>query len=163
MPGEWTEVLERCLRRVSAWRIPPNCTYYDWMEEMRAQGAAAGWQAVCEFDATREILREAFVYQRIMAGLLTRYRQDWAVALHCIAWDEANDLPTAEMLPYTDLYTALALLGEGDRGLLTQLFWKRETEAEIARARHVSQQAVSKRKRTVLKTLRIYLDPEQEM
>jgi DNA-directed RNA polymerase specialized sigma24 family protein len=162
MPEEWTQVLERCLRRVSVWRIPPNCTYYDWMEEMRAQGAAVGWQALCEFDPAREIPRDAFVYQRIMAGLLTRYRQDWTVALHCTSWEEANPLPTVETLPDMDLYAALALLGEGDRGLLTQLFWQRETEAEIARTRHISQQAVSKRKRTVLKMLRHYLESEQE-
>ena len=158
MPEEWNEVLERCLRRAGAWRQPPNCNFQDWMEEMRAQGAAAGWQAVCEFDSTREVPREAFLYQRIMAALLGRYRQDWAVGLHCIAWEEANRMATEEPLPYIDLYAALALLEEEDRCLLTQLYWQRETEAEVARDRSISQQAVSKRKLLLLKRLRSYLD-----
>ncbi len=162
MSTEWTAILERCLRRVSFWHIPPNCNFYDWMEEMRAQGAAIGWQAVVEFDTSRGIPRDAFLYQRIMAGLLARYRQDWAVAVHCIAWEDANNLAIKERLPDIDLYVALSLLGEQDRGLLTQLFWKRETEAEIAQAHKVSQQAVSKRKHTVLKTLRTYLDTDKE-
>jgi hypothetical protein len=162
MSVEWTEILERCLRRVSSWRIPPNCNYHDWKEEMRAQGAAAGWEAICEFDETREVPRDAFIYQRIMAGLLARYRQDWAVGLHCIAWEETNHL-SSEMFPDVDLSVALSLLEEGDRSLMTQLFWMRETEAEIAQARKISQQAVSKRKRTVLKTLRTYLDSENNL
>ncbi len=166
MPEEWSDVLDRCLRRIRTWRVPPNCSYQDWMEEMRAQGAAAAWQAVCEFDPDRGVPLSAFLHRRVLTSLLTRYRQDWSYALHCVEWNEAlascEDSDPLLEAAHSDLYAALALLRERDRRLVTHLFWRQYTEAEIAQSSHISQQAISKRKRVVLKTLRTYLEVERE-
>ncbi len=164
MPVEWKVVLDRCLRRISVWRPPPNCNHQDWMEEMRAQGAAAAWQAVCDFDPKRGVPPSAFLRQRVLTSLLTRYRQDWSHALHCVEWEGSAPSAAPQEPPelsHVDLYAALDQLCDRDRRLLLHLYWDQHTEAEIAASRQISQQAISKRKRLLLKTLRSYMESEE--
>jgi RNA polymerase sigma factor (sigma-70 family) len=152
-------VLDSCLRRIRSWRVPPNWSAHDWFGEMSGQGAAALWQARCEYDPSRGVPLSAFERLRILAGARTRYRQEWRYALHCGSsfdteqddrWvDDAASSATARE-PLAD---ALAQIPEVDRRLIQQLFWAESTEAAVARQLGISQQAVSKRKAAVLKQL----------
>lgn len=136
--------------------MPPNYAPADWAEEMRAQGSAAACQALCDFDPERGVPLGAFVRQRVLAGARTRYRQEWAYALRVAALDA--DPERAEADPEITLCCALARLPEPDRRLIEQLFWERSTEAEIGQALGISHQAVSKRKRAILRELRAWLE-----
>src|SRR5579871_2071177 len=82
LPPNYAEVLGCCLKRLNSWRIPPNWSASDWLKEIKAIGTAAAWQAEGEFDPSRGVPVAAFLYQRILARVFTRYRQEWAYALH---------------------------------------------------------------------------------
>jgi len=149
-----------CLPRIRRWTTPPNYSATDWIEEIKALCSAAAWQGVCEFDPERGVPLSAFVYQRVMARALARYRQEWAYGLRfpCEV-DEAAALQTSEAATVPTrsndaLCMALARLGEADRRLLKQLFWEGASEADIAQEMVLSQQAVNKRKRAALLKLR---------
>ena len=79
--GQLTLVLERCFSRICCWRTPPNWSNREWIEEIKAHAIAASCRAICEYDATRGVPLEAFVYQRVIARVLTRHRQEWNYAL----------------------------------------------------------------------------------
>ena len=160
---DWTDGLDSALRRVCAWRVPPQWSLCDWFEEIKAQGAAAAWKAVCDFDPCRGVPFTAFVHQRVLRGALTRYRQEWRYALRCSCHpgDEERAKRHQDSL-YSSaalelLRHALASLPEPDRRLIEQLFWEGKTEAEIATTLGISQQAVSKRKQAMLRDLFSYL------
>jgi hypothetical protein len=78
---DWLDIWAGCLRRIHAWRVPPHWSARDWSEEMQAHCAAAAVQAVFEYDGTRGVPLGSFVRWRMMAGALTRSRQEWAYAL----------------------------------------------------------------------------------
>jgi RNA polymerase sigma factor (sigma-70 family) len=128
---------------------------------MRAHSVAAAWHAVCDYDPSRNVPLPAFIYRRVIADSLTRYRQEWSYALHSvcqadeekfergsIADDSLRPPAVRELLRY-----ALMRLTEPQRQLIGQLFWAGYTEAEVAQSLGISHQAVSKRKRAVLQLI----------
>ena len=150
-------LLNSCLSRVYAWHVPPHWSSRDWFEEMRAHSVSAAWEAVCDYDPSRNVPLAAFIYRRVIAGALTRYRQEWSYTLHsvCQADDEklerasiAADLlyPPAvrELLRY-----ALMRLTEPQRKLIGQLFWG---DTRKPKSRKVWG-SVIKRKRAVLQLI----------
>jgi RNA polymerase sigma factor (sigma-70 family) len=153
------ETRDNCLRRIRRWRTPPNYSAVDWIEEIKALCSAAAWQGVCEFDPKRGVPLSAFVYQRVMARALARYRQEWAYGARFPCEGNKAALQTSEaatVLTRSDdaLCAALSRLGEADRSLLKQLFWEESTEADLAEEMGLSQQAVNKRKQAALRNLR---------
>ena len=130
---EWAVVLNHRLGRILSWRVPPNWTARDWSEEMRAQGAAAAWQDVCDYDPTRGVPLRAFLGQRVLTSALTRYREEWRYVMRCVrdlmgdgCGEHAEDDQSDSILGCDVLYHALARLSLSDRALIEQLFWKGE-------------------------------------
>jgi RNA polymerase sigma factor (sigma-70 family) len=168
LPPHSAAVLICCLKRLNSWRIPPNWSAIDWYKEVKAVGAAAAWQAEGEFDSSRGVPVAAFLYQRILARVFTRYRQEWAYALHLAHQidKELNELAIqAEALLSPEsihesesVRGALDSLSSLDRQLVVLLFWQEHTENQIARSLGISQSAVSKRKRAILGKLRNRLE-----
>jgi DNA-directed RNA polymerase specialized sigma24 family protein len=127
---------------------------------MQALGAAAAWQARCEYDPARGVPLDAFIHQRVMSCARTRCRQEWSYVLHCgcgVAAEDAENR-SEDALPASPAQEALrgslARLSEPDRWLIERLFWDGWTEARVAEKLGVSQPAVSKRKRAILLGLR---------
>src|SRR5215467_12312414 len=79
------------LRRIRSWRVPPNWSRHDWMEELKAVGTAAACQAVYEFDPARGIPLAGFGYCRMISRCLARYRKEWTYARHLTAYDSGED------------------------------------------------------------------------
>ena len=129
-----------------------------------AEVASSSWQAMCNFDPPRGIPLSTFVYQRVMASALTRYRREWAYAVRCVSQsgeEGYGDRVGDSIYPravHEQLRRSLARLSPTDKWLIEQLFWEGRTEAEVAEALGISQQAVSKRKRSILQGLRCWLD-----
>jgi RNA polymerase sigma factor (sigma-70 family) len=144
--------------------VPRNWSVRGWFEEIRAHSNAALWQALCDFDPSRGVPLEAFIYQRVIASAFTRYRQEWIYVLKCVSVPDekdnyrnitANSLHSIAL--YESLRPALARLSEVNRWLIEQMFWERCTEAEIAQKLGISRPAVNKRKRAILRDLRSWL------
>jgi len=166
-----TPVLDQCLRRIRRWRVPPNWTPADWAREMKAESAGAFWSACRDFDPSRRVPTcrdfdpsrrvpfEAFARQRILGAALTRYRREWGFALHCGGDDER---PRPREAPDTVACSdrahlvreVLARLTSSELTLIDALFWSGETERVVAGRLSLTQQAVSKRKRVLLRTLK---------
>jgi len=64
-------------RPVRSWRVQPNWLPSDWFEEIEATQAIAAWQVSCTYDPSSGLPCEVFVYQKVMARVLARYRQEW--------------------------------------------------------------------------------------
>jgi DNA-directed RNA polymerase specialized sigma subunit len=115
---------------------------------------------------------EAFVYQRVIARVLTRHRQEWNYALRFASNNDSEkdedidssssrnrsdavDLTQSENQGaiYDELKRAIASLSESNRWLITQLFWNEQTEVDIAHALGIGRRAVNKRKHTILRWL----------
>jgi DNA-directed RNA polymerase specialized sigma24 family protein len=171
-------LLQACVRRVRSWRVPPNWSPLDWFEEVEGIEAIAAWQAECKYDATSGIQFAAFIYQRIMACALTRYRQEWIYALHFVSGENGGNMslcgdsggsPPAppvscpDCLPaHEELRELVATLAEPDRELITLLFWEGNTEAQIALKLRINQSTVSRRKAAVCKRLFGLLNAEKK-
>ena len=157
---EWC-VISKCLRRIRRWRVPPRWTDQDWREEMEAEATAAALQAKRDFNPIRGVPWEAFLYLRIIRSALARHRREWMFAMRRVsitAWDECEmieggSLPSREAT-HELLQDALGRLSAADARLIEDLFWEGKTEAGLGEALGISQQAVSKRKRSILKTLK---------
>jgi DNA-directed RNA polymerase specialized sigma24 family protein len=182
VPLNRTLVLDRCLKRIRSWRVPPNWSPLDWLEEARAISAAAACQAEIDFDSSRGVPIGAFIYQRALAGAFTRYRQEWAYARHCLpdraaasalgqSEEEADPLPPRTecwvafsvasldpVLAGDALDGALGCLSAIERELLLLLFWSDQTESQIACSLGISQPAVNKRKHAIFRQLRLWFD-----
>ena len=180
MDGQWStkernwglgcaDEVESCLQRICSWRVPPNWSPTDWLEEIRAVAIGEAWKAECEFDFTRGVSLAAFVHSRMLARVLTRYRQEWSYGLHCPRRVvEDGDFPeersTGQVaVAHLDLasqgfWEMVTLLDAKPRRLVIQLFCEGRTEAEIARELGLSQRAVSKRKQAALGALRQCLE-----
>jgi RNA polymerase sigma factor (sigma-70 family) len=173
-----TRLFQACIKRVRSWRVPPNWSRFDWFEEVESVEAIAAWQADCDYDASRGIQFAAFIYQRIMARALARYRQEWTYALHFVPEDGDGDMsirrdsvestPAASasnfssVLAYEELRELVAALAEPDRELIALLFWEGNTEAQIARKLKINQSTVSRRKTAVFERLSGLLNAEEE-
>lgn len=124
--------------------------------------AAACCQAELDYDFERGVPRSAFLYQRALTCAWTRYRQEWAYALRFVqengtGGDEAATPRTSlpKVCPPDDsLRCALLELPFADQRLVRQLFWNSVSEDKVARNLKITQQAVSKRKRKIIRKLR---------
>ena len=150
---ECTRAVEVSLRAIDRWRVPPNWSQCDWREEARAQANLAALEADREYDASRGVPLGAYLHQRVMGSVLTRYRQEWRFARR---YTRAEACPAPAALPANDgerleeLAVALGELPQRDLWLVGRIFRDGRTEAQVARELGVSQPAVSKRKQTVL-------------
>jgi DNA-directed RNA polymerase specialized sigma24 family protein len=157
-------VSDSCLRRIFRWRVPPNWSVFDWRNEMRAEAACAAWQAVCDYDPSLGVPFSAFAHQRVLTGTLTRCRQEWAYALRLAPeYDpessDSRQLDSAASAAFDACPGhTLACLSKSDRWLVGQLFLRDRTETDIAAQIGITQQAISKRKRAIVKQLRRYID-----
>jgi hypothetical protein len=70
-------IIARCLRRVGTWRLPPNWSAPDWLEEVKEVLGVAALEAEADFDSARGVPFGAFLFHRGLARVLTRYRQEW--------------------------------------------------------------------------------------
>lgn len=155
-----------CVRKAGRWRVPPNWTSGEWMKEMMALGLAAGHEAACQFDPSRGAAAPAFFSTRIMGRLLTRYRQEWSFATRVTNWSQEPEQATlASREPFTSGYypnhttdtgliDAVNQLDETERWLMVQIFWRDRDQSDVARELGVSQPAVSRRYRNVVRKLR---------
>jgi RNA polymerase sigma factor (sigma-70 family) len=127
---------------------------------MRAHGASALWQAICDYDSSRGIPFSAYARQRVLSSALTRYRQEWAYAFRCGLNPRADGDTTdarrqiKSSADSESVHEALMRLSSSAVWLLEQVFWEERTEAEIAHQVGITQQAVSKRKTAILRDLR---------
>jgi RNA polymerase sigma factor (sigma-70 family) len=121
-------------------------------------------QAIRDYEPARQVPLGAYVRMRIMASLLTRYRKEWAYAAR-LAPDPQSVDPVDETgqwhsaLIHEDLNWALRQLTDAERQLLERIFWRQETEAEIARKMGLTQQAISRRKRYLLAAISRLIEP----
>ncbi len=168
IPGigeEATNGLTAGLRSAGSWRVPPNWSALDWRDELYLVGLAAAWQAEQEHDPLCGVPVGGFVFVRVKARALTRYRQEWQYALRVAsaATEMIETFAGADMTghpagaAFEALDRAMGLLPEMERWLLNQLFWQHRTEVGIAAELHISQPAVNKRKRLALLHLRAVL------
>jgi RNA polymerase sigma factor (sigma-70 family) len=152
--------------------VPPNWSRGDWFEELAAVGAAATWQAVCEFDPARGVPLASFGYVRMVTRCLTRYRKEWGYALHLVASGCCKkEAPTLKHADSGASFTAkdethgssdclrgaVRGLPSEQRQLIEQLYWEERTETEVADAMGTSQSTVNRRKHAILKGLRLKL------
>ena len=158
--------VKRCLARVRHWKVPPNWSRHQWLEEAAAQAELAATierPTVGEPSASR--LRANAIASRILNSVLKSYRQEWSFARHCgqcvvrepARRDDTGD-EVAPMLPC--LPSALGQLCEPDRRLIQMMYWEHRTEAHIAADFGISQQAISKRKRRIFLQLSSTLKTE---
>ncbi|HMB03015.1 MAG TPA: sigma factor-like helix-turn-helix DNA-binding protein [Isosphaeraceae bacterium] len=151
------------MRQARAWRIPPRWSACDWFDELQAEGAAAAIQAECAYDPGRGVPLGAYIHLCVLHRLLKRYHEEWSHALRWVYVPELSE-HSIEDVPCSpsgsdDLQVALAHLIESERQLIDRLYWRGETESEVGSSLGISQQAVSKRKRSVLRKLRRLLNP----
>jgi DNA-directed RNA polymerase specialized sigma24 family protein len=159
-------ILPGCLRKIRRWRVPPRWSVPDWSAEIAAELTFAALQAARDFDPARGVPREVFLRQRVMHRAYSHYRREWTYAMRhvaraelgCEGQSDVGDRPSArtrtEFFREVEmLLEALRRLSHSDFWLIDELYWGGKTEFELAKVLGVSQQAVSKRKRTVFKTL----------
>jgi RNA polymerase sigma factor (sigma-70 family) len=179
IPPDHLPIIARCLRRIATWRLPPNWSAFDWLEEVREVLCVAAIEAETDFDSARGLPFGAFLYYRALARVLTRYRQEWnygtrflsECAGSCICDEEEPDpqeyrlarsrriaveIPFLQEpdIPLEELAEALASLTKSSRRLIDLLFWEEYTESEAGRDIGISQPCISRRKQAILQTLR---------
>jgi RNA polymerase sigma factor (sigma-70 family) len=153
------------LRRIYRWRVPPNWSQSDWLEELRAEAQAAAWEAERDFDPTRGVPLRAFVHHRILTRTLGRVRREWRFARHCwprLRGDEST-APAVDGIDFAEssqhLRTCLNQLPDLERRLIVDLYWEEKTEIEIARMLSVTQPTICRRKQRILEQLRRWMVP----
>jgi DNA-directed RNA polymerase specialized sigma24 family protein len=167
------------LKRTRSWRVPPNWSRDDWLEELAAVATAAAWQALCDFDPDRGVPLAGFGYCRMMTCCLSRYRREWRYALHLVASDSCEKETTTFKHPEltassaakvngthssnVDLRGAVGALPAEQRHLIEQLFWEERTEVEVANTMSINQSTLNRRKQTILKSLRTKLGDRNEL
>jgi len=160
---DWGVLLKNSLRRILRWHIPPRWADQDWHDEIHSEIVLAALQAYKDFDASRGVPWEAFLRQRVLHTALARYRREWTYSLR-ISGESQSDLhvgpkrPRSSELTRKKLLSAVQRLPIRDVTLIESLFWGSKTESEMARRLGISQQAVNKRKRTILRQLERVLD-----
>jgi hypothetical protein len=119
---------------------------------------------VCDYNPSLNVPFSAFARQRVLTSTLTRYRQEWAYALHSAPEHdpESSDSRLSDSAVYAmfDRFPrhALSGLSKSQFWLAEQLFLKDRTEADIAEQIGITQQAISKRKRAIVNELRRYIN-----
>ena len=165
------------VRRIRSWKIPPNWSRSDWLEELEAVGTAAAWEAICDFDAKQGVPLARFGYCRLISRCLSRYRKEWRYTLHLVPGDSSEDEATTfthSVLPASftkvnravctnnDLREVIVALPAKQRRLIEQLFWEKRTETELANAVGANQSTINRRKRAILNRLRMRLRDRDE-
>jgi RNA polymerase sigma factor (sigma-70 family) len=161
------------LKRTRSWRVPPNWSRDDWLEELAAVATAAVWQALCDFDPELGVPLAAFGYCRIISRCLAHYRKEWRYALHLVASDSREEESTTFKHaglaasseakangPHPsndDLHGAMRALPAKQRRLIEQLFWEERTETEVANTMNINQSTINRRKQAILNGLRMKL------
>lgn len=156
---EWITVM-RCLKRIRRWRVPPQWSDRDWFDEIMGEVTLSVIQATNDFDMSRGIPLGAFLHRRIIQTALARYRREWTYAIHQIseaAVDEyeavkGSEYPSREAISAL-LREAVARLPSSDASLIEEIFWEGKSEARLAKALGISQQAVNKRKHNIFRLL----------
>ena len=159
------------LKRTRSWRVPPNWSRDDWLEELAAVATAAACQALRDFDPDRGVPLAGFGYCQIISRCLARYRKEWRYAVHIDASNSREKESTTFERPELnasfsaklnethpsndDLRGAIGALPAKQRRLIEQLFWEERTETEVAEALGTSQSTISRRKRAILNGLRM--------
>jgi DNA-directed RNA polymerase specialized sigma24 family protein len=154
---QWAPVLESVFRRIRGWRVPPRWSVRDWSEELKALSLAAAWHALGDFDPRYGVPLAVFLRERILASALTRYRQEWTYSVHCTEEVQNEGMycsPCCDRPAHESFVEAVARLAATDRWLIEQIFWHGKSEAEVSKHLGISQQAVSKRKKSALRALR---------
>jgi DNA-directed RNA polymerase specialized sigma24 family protein len=154
---QWASVLQSTFKRIRRWRVPPRWSVRDWSEELKAVSLAAAWHALGDFDPTYGVPLPVFLRERILASALTRYRQEWAYSVRCteeIKNEWMSCSPMCRLPAHESFVEAVAQLSASDRWLIEQIFWHGNSEAEVSKHLGISQQAVNKRKKSVLRALR---------
>lgn len=153
-------LVARCVAQAMNWRLPPKWTRQEWREELYSQAHLTLMEAAPQYDESLGVPFTAFLWHKIIADLLNRYRQEWRYAYKCPVslQDATNGLIKGEIdlnhiCDSADIECAIALLTFEDRQLLQKIFWEGCTETEIARILKISQRAVNKRKKRALKAL----------
>lgn len=155
------QVVRRCLSRIRRWKIPRGWSRRDWQEEMNAEMVFSAIEAARKFDGSRGVPWEAFLYQRVFRSALARYRREWS---HAIRRSSDTSLgpgleavgeegPSQEPI-VTVLFDLLGQLPRSDRSLIESIYWEGKSEASLGRCLGISQQAVSRRKLLILRSLR---------
>jgi hypothetical protein len=130
---------QRPSRQIDTWRVPPNWSRRDWLDEMKAEGIAAAWEAERDFDPTLGVPLEAVVHWRVWARAWSRARREWTYLLRCGFHLKDNDCADATANGFSpvevskSLRHALDRLPEHQRELIVSLFWEEKTEVEITR------------------------------
>jgi DNA-directed RNA polymerase specialized sigma subunit len=135
---------------------------------MSAQAQAAACEAIHEYDSSKGLPLEVFLERHVIQSMLARFRREWAYAYRCFQHSpDTKDDVQRESSPghagrrgARNLREAVAHLGDTDRWLLEQLFWECRKEVEIAKQLCISQPAIAKRKRRVLRDLRQVIGTE---
>jgi len=166
------------LKRTQSWRVPPNWSRDDWLEELAAVATAAAWQALRDFDPDRGVPLAGFGYCQIISRCLARYRKEWRYAVHIVASNSCGKESTTferselnasfsaklnETHPSNDdLRGAIGALPAKQRRLIEQLFWEECTETEVANTMNINQSTINRRKKTILNGLRMKLRDRNE-
>jgi DNA-directed RNA polymerase specialized sigma subunit len=154
------QTLSSSLHRIFRWRVPPNWSVSDWREEIRAEAACAACHAAQDYNASLGVPFGAYARQRVLARTLTRYRQEWAYALRMaqeLKPEVSDEKMSASIAPaLLDQWPRCTLdrLSKSDLWLVGQLFLRERSESDIAKEMGVSQQAISKRKRTIIRRIK---------
>jgi DNA-directed RNA polymerase specialized sigma24 family protein len=162
----YAAIVRFCVYKARHWRVPPNWTPPEWANELSAHAAAAAHEAGCQYDPSRSSASGTFIISRVMARLLTRYRQEWTFARHLGHSPLDSECQTYGHVTYQDPHAcnsvalpedvdaAIDGLPETDRWLLSQIFWYGRGQTDLARELGVSQPAISKRYRKIIFHLR---------
>jgi RNA polymerase sigma factor (sigma-70 family) len=165
-------------KRIQSWRVPPNWSRDDWLEELAAVATAALWQALCDFDPDRGVPMAGFGYCQIISRCLARYRKEWRYAVHTEASNSREKESTTFERPELnasfsaklnethpsndDLRGAVGALPAEQQRLIEQLFWEERTETEVANTMNINQSTINRRKKTILNGLRMKLRDRNE-
>jgi RNA polymerase sigma factor (sigma-70 family) len=160
LPREWTATLSACLRRIRRWRVPSHWSNRDWFEEVSAEVMVAALQAAREFDRSQGVPWEAYLYQKVMHSAHDLRRREWRHTIrevYEVGLDGygtvSDEVPSTEVIAQL-IQDALGRLPHSEALLIEDLFWGGRTESVLAKDMGISQQAVSKRKRAILRKLR---------
>jgi len=156
----WEPLLAGCIRRIGNWRVPPNWSRSDWLQEVRSLVASAAWEAISRYDPSRGVPLDAFLRISLMAAARTQYRREWTYDLRFVRQangslpDRPKGTSPVSFELHESLREALAKLSLADRWVVRQFFWRGATESEVARNAGISQPAMSRRKARIVGSLR---------
>ncbi len=165
---DWPATWSAYVRRAHNWKVPPRWGPRDWWEELDAEALAAAYAAVRAYHDSRGLTRSSYVFHRMVATTMTRFRREWAYGLSFLRSPSeepmviSDDDRVVALEEGQQLCAALGRLKDSDRRLIERLFWEGCSEAEIATDSGISQQATSKRKLRVLRQLRRVIEIKSE-